>query len=81
MKLDIANAEYKGDYRILVTFENGEDRTIDLKSYLESSSHPLVRRFLDIDQFKEFHLDYGTICWGDNEFDLDPVKVYDGAFS
>jgi hypothetical protein len=30
--------------------------------------------------FKQFRIEDGTICWGDNEFDLNPVNIYKGDY-
>ncbi|MBR6077284.1 MAG: DUF2442 domain-containing protein, partial [Paludibacteraceae bacterium] len=30
--------------------------------------------------FANVKVEYGTICWGDNEFDINPENIYNGDF-
>ena len=76
----ITKAEYIKDYQIKVYFADGEIRTIDLFSFLSASTHPLINKFLDIESFKQFRIEMGTLCWGDNEFDLNPMNIYNGKY-
>ncbi len=76
----IQKAEYIKDYQIKVYFADGAIRTIDLFSFLSASAHPLINKFLDIEQFKQFRVEMGTLCWGDNEFDLNPMNIYKGKY-
>lgn len=76
----IKKAEYIKDYQIKVYFEDGKMRTIDLFNFLSTSNHPLISRFLNIELFKQFRIEMGTLCWGDNEFDLNPMNIYTGKY-
>jgi len=29
---------------------------------------------------KQFHIKMGMLCWGDNEFDLNPMNIYKGKY-
>jgi hypothetical protein len=77
----IQKAEYIKDYQIKVYFADGAIRTIDLFSFLSASTHPLINKFLDIELFKQFRIEMGTLCWGDNEFDLNPMNIYSGIYN
>lgn len=76
----IKKAEYIKDYQIKVYFTDGKTRTIDLFNFLSTSNHPLISKFIDIDLFKQFRVEMGTLCWGDNEFDLNPMNIYKGKY-
>jgi hypothetical protein len=76
----VLSAKYLGDYRLEITFRDGVVKKIDLQNLLENSTHPLTRKFLDKELFKQFYVDRITICWGDNEFDLNPFNIYDGKY-
>jgi len=73
-------AEYIADYKIKVTFIDGAIRKIDLKPFLLKSIHPLVRKYLDVDLFKKFKIEQSALCWGENEFDINPMSIYNGDF-
>ena len=76
----IKNASYMGGYRILVTFSDGTERLIDLHDFISRSGLPNVRKYLDTDLFRGFYVCEWGLCWGDNEFDINPVDIYNGVF-
>ena len=71
---------YIKDYQLQVIFKDGVIKNIDLCNFISKSTHPLIRKYLDKNLFKNFHLDYGTICWGDNDFDINPQNIYKGLY-
>ena len=48
------------DYRLLLTFENGEKRVFDLKSYLEK---PVFRQLKNISLFQTARVVSGSVEW------------------
>ncbi len=67
------------DYKLKVEFTNGTVKNIDLFNFISNSPHHLIHKYLDIDLFKRFYVDY-TVCWGDNDFDINPQKIYQGVY-
>lgn len=61
------------DYKILVTFNNGEKRIKDMKPYLEKG---VFKKLKDESFFKSVKLAYGTVSWGDN-IDLCADSIYE----
>lgn len=76
----ITNAVYLSDYRIEVEFDNGFKRIIDLQNFLENSDNKLIRKFLKLSLFQQFHIEDGTLVWGDNEFDINPMNIEAGKY-
>lgn len=76
----ITKAEYMGEYRLKVWFDDGQMRLIDLKHFLETTPVKLAKPFLDLERFKEVRVEDGTVCWGDNEMDINPLSIYYGDF-
>lgn len=75
MFLEINKAEYLGDYRIRLWFNNNEVRDVDLANSLKGEAFlPL----LDKDYFKRFTIRFNTIEW-DNGADFAPEYLYDIA--
>lgn len=64
---NITRADYIGGYRLRLRFDDGFENTVDLGSFLATSQHPDIRRFLDLDNFRQFHLENGNLMWGDFE--------------
>jgi hypothetical protein len=78
----IKKAKYLYDYLIEVTFEDGTERVIDLENLFSTNPYSGFRDFLPLDKFKKFHIDeeIGTLCWGDNELDINPWNIYEGKY-
>ena len=78
----ITKAQYEGGYRIRFSFDDGTERLADFGPFLEASSHPLVRKFLDTELFSQFRIEHWglTVAWGDNEFDLSADDIHRGDF-
>jgi len=76
----IQKANYIDNYKIEVFFSDGTKKVIDLFDYLNKHSHPYSKKLLDKKLFRVFYIDYGTICWGDNDFDISPFDAYSGEF-
>jgi hypothetical protein len=72
MFLEVSQAEYLNDYRIRLTFNNGETKTVNLQNELNGSVYaPLYQ----LDYFKRFQVKYNTIEWA-NGADFAPEYLY-----
>ena len=76
----IKSVEHIKDYLLHVTFKDGQERLIDLYPFLSTSTFPFVSKYLDLDLFKQVRVDYGTVAWGDNDMDINPLSIYYGEF-
>jgi Protein of unknown function (DUF2442) len=69
-------------YQIEVIFNDGKTVLADFEEFLKKSTNPLISQFLDIDKFYDVKLDdYGTLVWGDDEMDINPLKIYEEHYS
>ena len=75
MKYDVTNAEYIGDYKIRITFEDGSSGMVNFASYINKGGE--FSKFKDIEFFKNFHINHelGVLCWGDS-LDIAPETLY-----
>ena len=71
----IKEAEYVEDYKIHVTFSNGESGIIDLKEVIYKDKRPVFRELVDITKFRQFEVDFDTIVWK-NGLNLAPEFLY-----
>jgi hypothetical protein len=76
----IQKAEYIHDYQIRVWFTDGREREINLSGFLSQSNNPFIRKYLDVALFRQFRIEYGTLCWGDNDMDISPQKILSGVY-
>lgn len=69
----VIKAEYRGGYRIRVSFNDGSEKTIDFGEWLEG---PIFEPLRDLGYFQRFFLDGGTVTWP-NGADVAPETLYE----
>jgi hypothetical protein len=77
MYFDITEARHVTDYRIQLRFRDGSSGVVDLSSYANQDN--VFRAFLDMNYFRRFRIEFGTLVWGDGELDLAPETLYEKA--
>lgn len=76
----IKKATYKGDYKILVLFSDGTEKLADFSRFIQESKLSCVRKYMDKNLFRKFRYDDWGLSWGDNEFDINPMNIYNGLY-
>ena len=75
MKLiKIEKAKYLSGHKISFLFSDKTRQEVDFSNFLNRSTHPEIRKYLDISLFKKFRVINGEIDW--NDFDM-CFPVYD----
>jgi len=72
MFIEVSKAEYIGEYRIALTFNNGVAKTVDLQNELTGAVYEPLR---NPDYFKNFRIKFNTIEW-ENGADYAPEYLY-----
>ncbi len=73
----VIRAEYRGGFRIHLTFNDLCERTVDFRPWLEG---PVFEALKDPAYFREFFVDGGTVVWP-NGADIAPETLYKVAAS
>ncbi len=76
--LEIAEAKYVSGYKIRLTFNDDTNRVIDFESFLRKAGNPDLMRYRQLRKFKQFHLHYGNLMWGDYEMIFPIADLYRG---
>jgi len=71
----VIKAEYRGAYRIHVTFDDRAEATIDFRRWLKG---PVFEPLKDRKFFQRFFLDGWTVAWP-NGADIAPEALYECA--
>jgi hypothetical protein len=71
----VTKAEYRGSYRIHVTFDDHSEKTIDFRRYLKG---PVFEPLKDVKYFRRFFLDDWTVAWP-NGADIAPEELYEST--
>ena len=73
MFIEVIKAEYIDGYRLLLQFNNGEKRIVDLSNSLKGTVYIPLQ---DISYFKNFSIKFNTIEW-ENGADFAPEYLWD----
>ncbi|MDR0872878.1 MAG: DUF2442 domain-containing protein [Prevotellaceae bacterium] len=77
--INIVNADYLGDYKIKLQFNDDVVRQIDFGYFLQNHPHPQHNKYRDLRNFRKFKIDGGNIVWGKNwDLIFNPRKLYEG---
>jgi hypothetical protein len=76
MLLNIVKAKYLDEYRILVVFNNREEKIVDLKKTIFNDSREIFKPLREKAFFQKFKIKFNTIEW-QNELDLAPEFLYE----
>lgn len=68
----VSKAVPKEDFTLAISFDNGEEGTLDMKPHL---GFGVFQKIQDYEQFKRVRVSFDTIEW-DCGVDLDPEFVY-----
>jgi len=71
----VVRAEYRGGFRIQLTFNDGSEATLDFRQWLEG---PVFHPLKDTSYFRRFFIDGGTVVWP-NGADIAPETLYDAV--
>ena len=69
----IVEAKPLDNYRLLIKFDNGEEKVFDMTPYLGTGKFVELR---DIALFNSVTVKYDTVEWA-NKLDLDPEMLYE----
>ena len=59
----MTSAEYAGDYKIKVKFNDSTSGIADFKQKVSTDHRPIIRELQDIELFKNFWIEADTITW------------------
>jgi hypothetical protein len=66
--IDVEEAEYVDGHKLRLLFSDQTERVVDFEPFLSKSLNPLIRKYLDMNAFKQFSVEYGDLIW--NDYDL-----------
>ena len=71
----VVRAEYRGSFRIHLTFNDNSEATVDFQRWLNG---PVFEPLQDPIYFQRFFVDGGTVVWP-NGADIAPETLYDAG--
>ncbi len=74
----IETASYIGDYEMQLHFNDGTERSVDFKAFLNKSQHPSINKYLDQKLFSKFEIIDGNLNWNDYDLIFPVWDLYNG---
>lgn len=74
--LKIKSAEYVKAHALALHFNDGTKRVVDFAPFLNASKNPLIRQYLEPDNFKQFKLTNGDLQWNDYDLCFPIIDLY-----
>jgi hypothetical protein len=71
----VVRADYRGKFRIHLTFNDHSERTLDFRRWLQG---PVFEALKDPAYFRGFFVEGGTVAWP-NGADIAPETLYEAA--
>ena len=78
IELNIVTAKWVSDYQLELTFSNGVCRVVDFADFLMNSDQPEVKKYLDVEVFKGFTINFGNLMWNDYDLCFSIEDLYSG---
>ncbi len=76
--LTIVSAKNLGNYHILIEFNDGVEKFVDLSDFLSKSQHQSIKKYLDETLFDTFKIIDGNLNWNDYDLIFPIAALYDG---
>ena len=73
----VTNAEYRGEFKIHLIFNDGTEGVVDFSDWLEG---PMFQPVRDVSFFRRFFVEAGAVVWP-NGADVAPETLYERAKS
>jgi len=78
MSLLITAARYLKNYQIAFDFNDETQTIVDFEPFLKQAKNPMLKKYLDLNQFKNFTVRDGDIDWNDYELCFPIADIYAG---
>ena len=75
MILNVTKAKHIEEFKVKVWFNDGLEKIVDLKNYINSKKHLFFQPLKQVEEFKKFQV-HKTLVW-DNGADIAPEYLHD----
>jgi len=74
--LKITQVKHIAGYVLEITFNDGMISIVDFYPFLSTSLHPQIRKYLKLENFLNFNVEYGDLHWNDYELCFPIYDLY-----
>ena len=76
--IEITQAACLSDYCIRLKFNDCNESVVDFEPFLRNSRHPEIRKYLVLELFKQFKIEYGGLIWNDYDLCFPIADLHEG---
>ena len=77
LNITIEKIEYMGEYKLAIYFNDNTKQVIDFYPFLSDSLNPLIKKYLDLNEFKKYNLINGDLEWNDYNLCFPVADLYE----
>jgi hypothetical protein len=78
MVVSIEKAVYLFGYKIKFDFSDGVSQIIDFENFLRSAKNPMTKKYMNLDEFRNYSIEYGDVAWNDYEMCFPIWDLHEG---
>ena len=79
--ITIEKVEYLGEYKLALFFNDNTKQVVDFHPFLAGSLNPLIKKYLDLAEFKKFNIADGDLEWNDYDLCFPVADLYENNIS
>jgi hypothetical protein len=76
--IEIKMADYLGNFIIKLLFDDGTEKQVNFRPFLENAVHPSIRKYLDEKLFQDYQIIDGNLNWNDYDMVFPVADLYEG---
>ncbi len=66
-------------YRLCIRFNDRHTTEVDFEPFLQASKHPEIRKFLDVQLFEGYRIEWGNLVWDDYDLFFPLESLYENS--
>lgn len=76
IEIGVSSAKYISEYKLQLIFGDDFETVVDFEEFLTKSQHHSIRKYLNLENFKQFKIVNGNLNWNDYDmlFPLSDLK-------
>ncbi|WP_029408432.1 DUF2442 domain-containing protein [Thiomicrorhabdus sp. Milos-T2] len=75
-ELAITNVKHLSNYKLLISFSDGHQQLINFEHFLFNHQHPDIKKYQDINLFKNYSITDGDLEWNNYELCFPIADIY-----
>ncbi len=75
--INVEKVKYLSEHKLKLSFNDGVEQIIDFGPFLSNSLNPLIKKYLDLKEFKKYEIENGDLEWNDYDLCFPVADLYE----